>query len=64
MDLPHELVSLATVIVRRIGYGQRKIVNLSLLEAELNLPVEQYSYGIRERIAAEVALKQFAIRNS
>lgn len=48
-----------TVIVRRIGYGQRKIVNLSPLDAELNLPVEQYSYGIRERVAAEVAVKGF-----
>jgi hypothetical protein len=44
---------------RRIGYGQRKIVNLSPLDAELNLPVEQYSYGIRERVAAEVAVKGF-----
>jgi hypothetical protein len=48
-----------TVIVRRIGYGHRNIVNLSPLDAELNLPIEQYSYGIRERVAAEVALNGF-----
>ncbi len=48
-----------TVIVRRIGYGQRKIVSLNPLDAELNLPVEQYSYGLRERVASEVALNGF-----
>lgn len=48
-----------TVIVSRIGYGQRKIVSLKPLDAELNLPIEQYSYGIRERVATEVALNGF-----
>jgi hypothetical protein len=48
-----------TVIVRRIGYGQRKIVSLNPLDVELNLPVEQYSYGLRERVASEVALNGF-----
>jgi hypothetical protein len=48
-----------TVIVRRIGYGQRKIVSLNPLDAELNLPIEQYSYGLRERVAREVALNGF-----
>jgi hypothetical protein len=48
-----------TVIVCRIGYGQRKIVSLNPLDAELNLPVEQYSYGVRERVASSVAINGY-----
>ena len=48
-----------TVIVRRIGYGGRKTTSLSPLDAELNLPTEQYSHGIRQKVATEVALNGF-----
>lgn len=48
-----------TVIVNRIGYGGRKINSLAPLDAELNLPVEQYSHGLRQRIAVEVARSGF-----
>ena len=42
-----------TVIVNRIGYGGRKINTLFPLDAELNLPAEQYSHGLRQRVAVE-----------
>jgi hypothetical protein len=48
-----------TVIVNRIGYGGRKINSLVPLDAELNLPVEQYSHGLRQRVAVEVARSGF-----
>lgn len=48
-----------TVIVRRMGYGGRKITSLSPLDAELNLPTKQYSHGVRQRVATEVALNGF-----
>jgi hypothetical protein len=46
-----------TVTVSRIGYGGRKITSLNPLDAELNLPAEQYSHGVRERVAKSVAMK-------
>lgn len=48
-----------TVIANRIGYGGRKINSLIPLDAELNLPVEQYSHGLRQRVAVEVARSGF-----
>ena len=48
-----------TVIVNRIGYGGRKMTSLNPLDAELNLPVEQYSHGVRQRVAVEVARSGF-----
>lgn len=42
-----------------MGYGGRKITSLSPLDAELNLPTEQYSHGVRQRVATEVALNGF-----
>jgi hypothetical protein len=48
-----------TVIVNRIGYGGRKITCLNPLDAELNLPTEQYSHGLRQRVASSVALNGF-----
>lgn len=48
-----------TVIANRIGYGGRKINSLSPLDAELNLPAEQYSHGLRQRVAVEVARSGF-----
>jgi hypothetical protein len=48
-----------TVIANRIGYGGRKINSLTPLDAELNLPVEQHSHGLRQRVAVEVARSGF-----
>lgn len=48
-----------TVIVNRIGYGGRKINSLAPLDAELNLPTEQYSHGLKQRVAVEVARSGF-----
>ena len=48
-----------TVKVNRIGYGGRKMTSLNPLDAELNLPVEQYSHGVRQRVAVEVARSGF-----
>ncbi len=48
-----------TVIANRIGYGGRKINTLFPLDAELNLPAEQYSHGLRQRVAVEVARSGF-----
>ncbi|PAX59965.1 ISKra4 family transposase [Brunnivagina elsteri] len=48
-----------TVIVNRIGYGGRKVNSLIPLDGELNLPVEQYSHGLRQRVAVEVARSGF-----
>ncbi|NET69439.1 MAG: ISKra4-like element ISMpr2 family transposase [Moorea sp. SIO1G6] len=48
-----------TIIANRIGYGGRKITSLNPLDAELNLPVEKYSHGLRERVAVEVARSGF-----
>ena len=48
-----------TIIANRIGYGGRKISSLKPLDAELNLPKEQYSHGLRERVAVEVARSGF-----
>lgn len=48
-----------TVIVNRIGYGGRKITSLKPLDGELNLPTEQYSHGLRQRVAEEVARSGF-----
>jgi hypothetical protein len=48
-----------TVIANRIGYGGRKINTLFPLDAELNLPAEHYSHGLRQRVAVEVARSGF-----
>ncbi|MEO0684102.1 MAG: ISKra4 family transposase [Cyanobacteria bacterium J06649_11] len=48
-----------TIIANRVGYGGRKINTLCPLDAELNLPVEQYSHGLRQRVAIEVARSGF-----
>lgn len=49
-----------TVIVNRIGYGGRKMTSLMPLDAELNLPTSQYSHGLSERVAQEVARSGFS----
>jgi len=43
------------VTVTRTGYGERGSDSLHPLDAELNLPEEMYSHGIRKRLAIEVA---------
>jgi hypothetical protein len=48
---------LGTVEVTRLGYGRRGAESLHPLDAELNLPDEKYSLGVRRR-AAELATKQ------
>jgi hypothetical protein len=55
------LVSLfGEVQVRRIGYGGRKISSLHPLDAELNLPVERYSHGLRRQVAQAAAKNSFS----
>lgn len=43
------------VTVTRTGYGARGTDSLHPLDAQLNLPEEKYSHGIRKRLAIEVA---------
>lgn len=43
------------VAVNRLGYGKPGVKSLHPLDAELNLPEELYSHGVRERNAHEVA---------
>jgi hypothetical protein len=43
------------VMVSRTGYGARGSASLHPLDAQLNLPEETYSHGVRRRIAEEVA---------
>jgi hypothetical protein len=45
--------------VRRKGYSQRHQVSRFLLDAELNLPNDQYSDGIRNRVAREAIRGSF-----
>jgi hypothetical protein len=48
------------VQVRRIGYGGRKMTSLHPLDAELNLPVELYSHGLRRQVAQAAAKNSFS----
>ena len=50
---------LGTVQVRRYGHGARGRGTLFPLDAELNLPVERYSFGIRRRAAEEATKGAF-----
>lgn len=47
------------VRVRRLGYGAEGTDSLQPLDAELNLPVEQYSFGLRRLAAQEAARGSF-----
>ncbi|NEQ86608.1 ISKra4 family transposase [Moorena bouillonii] len=47
------------VIVNRLGYGGRGIHSLNPLDGELNLPPEQYSHGLSERVATSVAFNGY-----
>jgi hypothetical protein len=48
-----------TVQVERAGYGGRGLDSLHPLDAELNLPDERYSHGVRRRLAVEAARGSF-----
>lgn len=48
-----------TVRVQRAGYGARGLCSLFPLDAELNLPGDQYSDGVRRRAAIESAKNSF-----
>ncbi|CDN11338.1 hypothetical protein RintRC_5482 [Richelia intracellularis] len=39
-----------TVIANTIGYGGRNINTLFPLDGEFNLPAQQYSHGVRQRV--------------
>lgn len=47
------------VSVSRRGYGEQGRASLHPLDAELNLPVEQYSFGLRRLAAVEVSKGSF-----
>ena len=47
------------VTVSRRAYGAREAPSLFALDAELNLPPDKYSDGLRRRLAQEVALMSF-----
>jgi hypothetical protein len=47
------------VDVSRMRYGGRGTTSLVPLDAELNLPVELYSHGVRKRVAQEVAKNSY-----
>ena len=47
------------VQVRRRGYGVPGVSSVFPLDAELNLPADKYSHGLRQRVAQEVAKGSF-----
>ena len=47
------------VVLRRKGYGEPGVNSLFPLDAQLNLPPEKYSHGLRQRIGQEVAKGSF-----
>lgn len=47
------------VEVRRLGYGARGERCLCPLDAELNVPPDKYSHGLRRRVAEEAAKSSF-----
>ena len=48
-----------TVRVERVGYGGPGLYSLHPLDAELNLPAERHSHGVRRRVAEEAARGSF-----
>ena len=55
-----ELVTVfGAVRVARMGYGQRGVESLYPRDAELNVPPEIYSYGVRRQVAEEAARGSF-----
>ena len=47
------------VIVRRRGYGARELKSVFPLDADLNLPPDKYSHGLREQLVEEVIRGSF-----
>lgn len=47
------------VEVRRLGYGAEGVDSLHPLDADLNLPDEQYSFGLRRKAAVEASKGSF-----
>ena len=47
------------VMVTRRGYGARGVESRFALDAQLNLPPDKYSHGLRRRLAQDVALMSF-----
>ncbi|HEX9667452.1 MAG TPA: ISKra4 family transposase [Thermodesulfobacteriota bacterium] len=47
------------VKVRRIGYNMRGKSSVFPMDAELNLPKDKYSHGLRQRVAQEVSKNSF-----
>jgi hypothetical protein len=47
------------VVVRRCGYGGRGLASVFPLDAELNLPPDKYSHGVREAVAQEIIRGSF-----
>jgi hypothetical protein len=55
-----DLMSLfGEVQVRRRGYGAPDVGSVYPLDAELNLPADKYSHGLRQRVGQEVARGSF-----
>lgn len=48
-----------TVVVDRTGYGQRGTTSVYPLDAELNLPTDLFSHGVRRMVAAEASKGAF-----
>lgn len=48
-----------TVQIERAGYGGRGLTSLHPLDAELNLPEERYSHGVRRHLALEATRGSF-----
>ncbi len=47
------------VVIRRKGYGTAGVSSLFPLDAQLNLPPDKYSHGLRQRVSQEVAKGSF-----
>jgi hypothetical protein len=47
------------VNVKRLGYGARGKDRVFPLDAQLNLPKDKYSHGLRQRVGEEVAKGSF-----
>ncbi len=59
-DTSRNIVSLfGDVKVRRLGYNQRNQVSVFPLDHALNLPKDQYSFGLRKRLVAEAIKGSF-----
>jgi hypothetical protein len=55
-----ELVTVfGSVRLARMGYGQRQVKSLYPRDAELNVPPEIYSHGVRRQVAEETARGSF-----